>query len=107
MDVAAGDESTTLMRCFVIGPIGNRFEPIGSPGREIYEDALEIFERVIQPACSRFSLDPVRADQIAATGEITEQVYRHLFEDEVVIADVSGGNQNVMYELGLRHTRNS
>jgi len=67
---------------------------------------LEVFEKVIIPACQAFSIDPVRADQIAASGAVTEQVLRHLYEDEVVIADVSGGNPNVMYELGLRHTRN-
>jgi hypothetical protein len=94
-----------VVRCFVIGPIGNKFAPTGDPARELYEDALDVFEKVILPACQAASLEPVRADQIALTGEITEQVFRHLYEDEVVIADVSGGNPNVMYELGLRHTR--
>lgn len=93
-------------RCFVIGPIGNKFDPIGSPGREAYEEALQVFEAVILPACEANGLKPVRADQIAVAGDITEQIFRHLYEDEVVIADVSGGNPNVMYELGLRHTRN-
>lgn len=95
-----------LNRCFVVGPIGNKFAQIGSPSREAYEDALEVFEKVIVPACQAFDLDPVRADQIAASGAVTEQVLRHLHDDEIVIADVSGGNPNVMYELGLRHTRN-
>jgi hypothetical protein len=94
-----------VTRCFVIGPIGNKFADIGTPSRETYEDALQVFEQVILPACRASSLEPVRADQIAVAGEITEQVFRHLYEDEVVIADVSGGNPNVMYELGLRHTR--
>ena len=101
----ADTDSIEPNRCFVVGPIGQKFAPIGTPGRETYEEALQVYENVIQPACQRFGIDPVRADQIAATGEITEQVFRHLFEDEVVIADVSGGNPNVMYELGLRHTR--
>jgi ABC-type transporter Mla subunit MlaD len=94
-----------LTRCFVIGPIGNKFAPLGSPERESYEEALDVFENVILPACQAYGLEPVRADQIALTGEINDQIFRHLFEDEVVIADVSGGNPNVMYELGLRHTR--
>lgn len=93
------------LRCFVVGPIGSKFAPIGDPARDVYEDALDVFEKVVQPACRAVGLDPVRADQIAATGEITEQVFRRLKDDEVVIADVSGGNPNVMYELGLRHTR--
>ncbi|WP_314140587.1 hypothetical protein [uncultured Plantibacter sp.] len=92
-------------RCFVIGPIGNRFEPLDSPARETYEESLEVLEKVIVPACQAFGIEPVRADQISISGEVTEQVLRHIYEDEIVIADVSGGNPNVMYELGLRHTR--
>jgi len=94
-----------MTTCFIIGPIGDKFAPIGSPERERYEAALEVFEKVIVLACAEHDLEPVRADQIAVSGEITDQVFRHLFEDPVVIADVSGGNPNVMYELGLRHTR--
>lgn len=94
-----------MTRCFVIGPIGNKLAALGTPGRTLYEEALEVYEDVIRPACQANGLDPVRADGIALPGEITEQIFRHLYEDEVVIADVSGGNQNVMYELGLRHTR--
>lgn len=93
-----------MTRCFVIGPIGNKFAPPDSPGREHYEDALQVFEYVILPACKKHGIEPVRADGIAKSGEITDQIFRHLAEDEVVIADVSGGNPNVMYELGLRHT---
>ncbi|KRC66748.1 hypothetical protein ASE12_19420 [Aeromicrobium sp. Root236] len=95
-----------MARCFVIGPIGDRLAPVGSPSRQTWEEALAVFEDVIKPACQANDLDPIRADGIAIPGEITDQIFRHLFEDEVVIADVSGGNANVMYELGLRHTRN-
>lgn len=94
-----------MNRCFVIGPIGNKLAALGTPGRALYEEALQVFEDVIRPACQANDLDPIRADGIAVPGEITEQIFRHLYDDEVVIADVSGGNQNVMYELGLRHTR--
>jgi hypothetical protein len=93
-----------MTSCFVIGPIGNKFAPLGDPARQTYEDSLQVFEEVIQAACQQVGIEPIRADQIAVAGEITEQVFRHLYEDDVVIADVSGGNPNVMYELGLRHT---
>lgn len=90
--------------CFVIGPIGSSFAPLESKARQTYEDALEVLEQVIIPACSTVNLTPIRADSISATGDITEQILRHLRDDDVVIADLTGANPNVMYELGLRHT---
>jgi hypothetical protein len=91
-------------KCFVIAPIGDKDAEIGHPSREIWENTVELFEEVIQPACNAFGLEPIRADRIARTGEIPEQICMHLRDDEVVIADLTGGNPNVMYELGLRHT---
>lgn len=91
-------------KCFVIGPIGNRHAAFDTPERDSYEEALEVFESVIVPACKSVGLTAVRADQIALPGEITDQIFRRLRDDDVVIADVSGANANVMYELGLRHT---
>lgn len=79
-----------MKRCFVIGPIGNKFAGPDDPSRQIYEDSLEVFEDVILAACQKLEITPVRADQIAVAGEITEQVFRHIYEDDVVIADVSG-----------------
>jgi antitoxin component of RelBE/YafQ-DinJ toxin-antitoxin module len=99
-------ESEKKKTCFVIGPIGDRHAPLGSRERETYEEALAVLEKVIVPACRAVGLEPIRADQIAAPGEITDQVFRHLRDDDVVIADVSGANANVMYELGLRHSIN-
>jgi hypothetical protein len=95
------------LRCFVIGPIGSRLAGVGTPERRQYEEAIEVLEEVILPACAAVGLaEPVRADGLARAGEITEQIFRRLREDDVVIADLTGANANVMYELGLRHTRN-
>jgi hypothetical protein len=89
--------------CFVIGPIGSELAPLGTPEREAYEIALEIYANVIQPACRAAGMEPLRADEIQRSGEIPEQIIRHLRDDPFVVADVSGGNANVMYELGIRH----
>ncbi|GAB1338987.1 hypothetical protein ACE1SV_55770 [Streptomyces sp. E-15] len=90
-------------RCFVVGPIGDPYAAHHSPEREAYEHHLGIFEQVIAPACERYGITAVRADGIAHAGDINEQICRHVIESDLVIADVSGGNPNVMYELGLRH----
>ncbi|GGZ01632.1 hypothetical protein GCM10010385_59030 [Streptomyces geysiriensis] len=96
-------ESDQPRKCFVVGPIGDPHAAHGSPEREAYEHHLGIFEQVIAPACEKYGVSAVRADGIAHAGDINEQICRHVVESDLVIADVSGGNPNVMYELGLRH----
>lgn len=89
---------------FVIGPIGDEDGEIGSPGRVMYEKAVEILEKVIEPACRAVGLRAIRADDITVPGEINDQVIRKLRDSDVVIADLTDANPNVMYELGLRHS---
>ncbi|MGH9667622.1 MAG: hypothetical protein ACRD9L_24645, partial [Bryobacteraceae bacterium] len=48
---------------------------------------------------------PVRADHITQPGVITTQVFTHLWNDDLVVADLTGGNPNVFYELAVRHMR--
>ena len=93
------------LTCFIVGPIGDRLDAAGTPARLRYENATQIWENVFEPACEHFGLTPVRADKIAESGEIPEQIFTYLRDADVVIADLTGGNANVMYELGLRHTR--
>ncbi len=92
------------MKAFVIGPIGDKDAVDGSSARIAYEEGVQVFEDVIAPACTAFGLEAVRADMISRTGEIPEQIFRQLRDSPVVIADLTGANPNVMYELGLRHT---
>lgn len=47
----------------------------------------------------------LRADQITQPGVITTQVFTHLWNYDLVIADLTGGNPNVFYELAVRHIR--
>ncbi|MFI2203533.1 hypothetical protein ACH47Z_22690 [Streptomyces sp. NPDC020192] len=101
--LAARDEQDRDVTCFVIGPIGNSYAPHGSPERAAYEHHLRVFEQVIAPACARYGMTPLRADRIAHAGDVNEQICRHVIQSDLVIADVTGGNPNVMYELGLRH----
>lgn len=88
--------------CFVIGPIGDEHAEADSDARRVYEQALTVYEEVIRAACRRHGLSTQRADDIADAGEITDQIRRRLIEADLVIADVSGANPNVMYELGFR-----
>lgn len=99
--IRAADQSQS---CFVISPAAEPRTEIDSPARKARASALLIFETIVEPACARLGIGPVRSDQISRTGEITEQVCRQLLAADLVIADVSGGNPDVMYGLGLRHS---
>jgi methyl-accepting chemotaxis protein len=90
--------------CLVIGPIGDKDAEPGTPDRNTYEEAIQVLEEVIEPACRGYGIEAIRADQISRTGEIPEQVFRLLKDSYLVVADLTGANPNVMYELGLRHT---
>jgi len=96
--------SASAIKTFVIGPIGDKDAVDGSQARLAYEEGIQVFEEVIQPACTAFGLEATRADMIVRSGEIPEQIFRQIRDCPVVIADLTGANPNVMYELGLRHT---
>lgn len=98
-DVSGDDEAESVENgeCFVIAPIGND----GTDTRERTEDLLEY---VIKPVIEReLGLSVEVAHHIDEPGNITRQVMRKLFEAELVIADLTEQNPNVMYELAVRH----
>lgn len=49
----------------------------------------------------------VRADDIRGGGHIMDAVLRNIEQSEVIVADVTGSNENVFYELGYAHKAKS
>jgi hypothetical protein len=82
--------------CFVIAPIG----PEASDVR-VRSD--QVLKHIISPAAKECGYETIRADQISEPGLITSQVIQHVVEDPLVIADLTGRNPNVFYELAIRH----
>jgi hypothetical protein len=82
--------------CFFIAPIGSA----GSPERERSDGVLEF---IVAPAVEALGLKAVRADQIGQPGQITHQVVEHVIRARGAVADLSGANANVYYELAVRH----
>jgi hypothetical protein len=60
------------------------------------------YDDVIAPAMRIADLQAVRADE-EELGHIHGMMFERIFESPVVIADVSGNNPNVFYELGVSH----
>jgi hypothetical protein len=61
------------------------------------------YDDVIAPGMRAAGLAAVRADQ-EELGHIHGMMFERIFKSPVVIADVSGANPNVFYELGVSHS---
>ena len=84
--------------CFFITPIG---EP-GSPQRK---RADQVQRYILREVLSR-KYKIVRADELAHPGSVTHQIISLLYNADLVIADLTGSNANVAYELAVRHAFN-
>ncbi len=85
--------------CFFISRIGDP-----DSAERAFSDKLLKF--IVAPAVRSCGYDvPIRADQITQPGVITTQVFAHLWNDDLVVADLTGDNPNVFYELAVRHIR--
>jgi hypothetical protein len=83
--------------CFFIAPIGHE----GSEERKRSDGVLEF---IVARAAEELGLVAIRADQIAEPGQITVQVLDHVLRAKAAVADLTGLNPNVFYELAVRHT---
>lgn len=78
-----------LDTCFVMMPFGEWFD-------KYYQD-------IYVPAIKDAGFEPVRADELFTTGSVVEQIWEQIRKAKVLLADLTGKNANVFYELGLAH----
>lgn len=89
--------------CFVVMPFGTK----EVDGRAIDFDS--IFHKVFVPAIEAVTLpeggtlQARRTDQDFNSGDITVAMFQYLEYSRFVLADITGLNANVLYELGVRH----
>jgi uncharacterized protein YqgV (UPF0045/DUF77 family) len=83
-------------KCFIVSPIGEE----GSPVRR---NADYLFKFILKPVCEAHDFECIRADQIQKSDIITSTVIDHLKDSDLVIADMTGHNPNVFYEMGFRY----
>lgn len=86
----------TPKMCYVIMP----FSETASCTQEEW---TRVFEDLIKPAVEEAGLGYVCRRSEATTGSIIRHIVEHLYDSDVVVADVTDRNANVFYELGVRH----
>ncbi len=66
-----------------------------------FKSELDFVHSVINETISRYGIDCVRADQIAVSRPVMDDVKAQIAEADLVIVDFTGKNPNVYYEAGL------
>lgn len=80
-----------LDTCFVLMPFGG------------WNDRY--YDEIYRPAIKEAGFEPVRADDLFHTGAVMEQIWEQVGKAKVLLAELTGKNPNVFYELGLSHAR--
>jgi tetratricopeptide (TPR) repeat protein len=66
-------------------------------------DFDRVYAEIIKPAIAQNGMEPIRADEERVGGSIHKPMYERLILCDYAIADITGANPNVYYELGIRH----
>jgi hypothetical protein len=63
-----------------------------------------IYQDYVRPAIEGAGLSPLRADEILSNSAVIEDVWKSILSARVIVAELTGHNPNVFYELGIAHT---
>jgi hypothetical protein len=84
--------------CFVVMKFGRK-------GTDEFEQQKSLYEDIVKPAVEEAGLGYtcIRVDDIMRPTSIIKDIVKYLWSSDIVIADLTGQNPNVFYELGVRH----
>lgn len=82
-------------KCFIITPIGNDSDPIRRHIEGIIDAAIE--------PCLGDDYEIRVSHRLYQSGTITKQIVSEIYNADLVIANLTEKNPNVMYELAFRH----
>jgi hypothetical protein len=78
-------------KCFIIMPFGR-------------QDLEELYAEFLLPALNECELECQRGDDIFGSNVIMEDIRTAISSADLIVADLTGQNPNVFYEVGIAHT---
>jgi len=79
--------------CFIMMPFGDSY-------------LNQYYREIVKPAVEELGIEVVRADDIYGVRSVIEDIFCGIKNADILIADVTGKNPNVNYELGAAHMLN-
>lgn len=67
------------------------------------EELDAIYHEIIKPVVIKNDLKCIRADEVYYVGSIMDDIWEQIQKSTIIIAELTGRNPNVFYELGLAH----
>jgi hypothetical protein len=67
------------------------------------EELDDIYREIIKPAVVNNGMKCIRADEIYNVGPIMDDVWEQIQKASIIVAELTGRNPNVFYELGIAH----
>lgn len=77
-------------RCFIVMPFSQEWS------NDVH--------RILADACRAAHVQPVRGDDLFTPTDILEDIWQGINGADFVMADITGKNPNVLYELGIAHS---
>jgi hypothetical protein len=74
---------------FVLSPFGDPFD--------------SYYDQITRPSIEQAGFRALRADQIFGTNHVVTDIWQSIQEAKIVVAEMTGKNANVLYEVGLCH----
>lgn len=71
-----------------------------APFREPFN---EYYVRIIKPALADINYEPIRSDEIFSPQAFVQTIWEEILAADLIVAEMTGANANVLYELGLAH----
>jgi hypothetical protein len=99
LDVRARLEKAPLepvrpFKCLLLMPFGGRFDRVS-----------EVIESEVKNVINRFPMDNLpliqRLDWVTSSGVIQQEIWREIFESDLIFCDITGYNANVLFEAGV------
>lgn len=88
-----------MKKCFIITPIGDVVS-------DVRKKTDGLIESVIKPVLTEMNIETIVPHRISTPGPIGNDIIENILSCDLCIANLTGLNPNVMYEIAVRHAAN-